>query len=344
MPPAPPPWPTTSRRCFPDESADRLRRRALDVYRSYTRDAIDFLKAVSAGDAGAQQMFEIPPQPLATLKALHAEGRGIILVTGHHGNWEAGSVMMARFLRLPLTIVAMREANPEVNRIRQRIRDLIGVETIEVRQSLDTPLQIRQALSQNRFVALLVDRHVGRDRVAVTFLGRPAWFLRTPIVMSNLTGAPLVPCFIRRIGQRAVRRVARPRGRRAEGCAARRRDPGCRAGDRGPDRGAGARPSRVLVPLLPVLGCAARRLRRPRLTALDGSCFPRRVRPHACGARRAASLRQRRGGGLRHRLAGTRRSTRSSCQMDGTSTFVCTRAARIHWLVRRRARPSPRRS
>ena len=186
---------------FPDESPDRLRRRALDVYRSYTRDAIDFLKAVSAGDAGAQPVFEIPPQPLAVLKALHAEGRGIILVTGHHGNWEAGSVMMARLLRLPLTIVAMREADPEVNRIRQRIRDLIGVEAIEVRQSLDTPLQIRVALSQNRFVALLVDRHVGRDRVAVTFLGRSAWFLRTPIVMASLTGAPLVPCFIRRIGR-----------------------------------------------------------------------------------------------------------------------------------------------
>ena len=70
-----------------------------------------------------------------------------------------------------------------------------------MRQSLDTPLQIRRALSQNRFVALLVDRHLGRDRVAVTFLGRQAWFLRTPIVMASLTGAPLVPCFIRRIGR-----------------------------------------------------------------------------------------------------------------------------------------------
>ncbi len=185
---------------FTDEPADRLHRRALDVYRSYTRDAIDFLKSVSLDDARARQMFEIDPHKLAALKALHAEGRGIILVTGHHGNWEAGSVVMARFLRLPLTIVAMREANPEVNRIRQRIRDLIGVETIEVRQSLDTPLQIRRALSQNRFVALLVDRHVGRDRVSVTFLGRQAWFLRTPIVMASLTGAPLVPCFIRRLG------------------------------------------------------------------------------------------------------------------------------------------------
>jgi lauroyl/myristoyl acyltransferase len=189
------------RAVFAHESEDRLRRRALDVYRSYTRDAIDFLKAVSADDAGAQQMFEIDPTWLAKLQALHAEGRGIILVTGHHGNWEAGAVMMTRFLRLPLTIVAMREANPEVNRIRQRIRDVLGVQTLEVRQSLDTPLQIRRALAQNRFVALLVDRHFGRDRVAVTFLGRQAWFLRTPILLASLTGAPLVPCFIRRIGR-----------------------------------------------------------------------------------------------------------------------------------------------
>jgi lauroyl/myristoyl acyltransferase len=166
------------RAVFDAEPEERLRRRALDVYRSYTRDAIDFLKAVSAGDARAQQMFEIHPERLATLQALYAAGRGIILVTGHHGNWEAGAVMMSRFLRLPLTIVAMREAHPEVNRIRQRIRDLLGVETLEVRQSLDTPLQIRRALSQNRFVAILVDRHLGRDRVAVTFLGRQTWFLR----------------------------------------------------------------------------------------------------------------------------------------------------------------------
>jgi lauroyl/myristoyl acyltransferase len=174
------------RAVFPAETEEQLRRRALDVYRSYTRDAVDFLKAVSADDDRAQQMFEIAPERLATLQSLYAEGRGIILVTGHHGNWEAGAVMMTRFLKLPLTVVAMKEASPEVNRIRQRIRDLLGVENIEVRQSLDTPLQIRRALSQNRFVALLVDRHYG---------------LRTPIMLASLTGAPLVPCAIRRVGR-----------------------------------------------------------------------------------------------------------------------------------------------
>jgi lauroyl/myristoyl acyltransferase len=189
------------RAVFANDADEQLGQRALAVYRSYTRDAIDFLKALSATDTRVQRMFEIDPCRLARLRTLHARGRGIILVTGHYGNWEAGALMMSRFLHLPLTVVAMREANPEVNRIRQQIRNLLGVETLEVRQSLDTPLQIRRALAQNRFVALLVDRHMGRDRVEVTFLGRPTWFLRTPIVMASLTGAPLVPCSIRRIGR-----------------------------------------------------------------------------------------------------------------------------------------------
>jgi lauroyl/myristoyl acyltransferase len=47
---------------------------------------------------------------------------------------------------------------------------------------------------------MLMDRHIGRDRVEVRFLGRRAWFLKTPALMGFLTGAPLVPCFIERTG------------------------------------------------------------------------------------------------------------------------------------------------
>jgi lauroyl/myristoyl acyltransferase len=127
-----------------------------------------------------------------------AQERGAILVTGHYGNWEIGSIIMSRVLRLPLSVVAMAEASAEVSEARRAIRDRLGVDTIEVRQSLDTALQIRRRLSDNRIVAMLMDRHLGRDRVQVTLLGRPAWFLRTPVLMGYLTGAPLMPCFVER--------------------------------------------------------------------------------------------------------------------------------------------------
>ena len=47
---------------------------------------------------------------------------------------------------------------------------------------------------------MLMDRHLGRDRVEVTFLGRRTSFLRTPPLMGFLTGAPLIPCFVERTG------------------------------------------------------------------------------------------------------------------------------------------------
>jgi lauroyl/myristoyl acyltransferase len=121
---------------------------------------------------------------------------------------------------LPLTIMVKAEPDPEVNRLRREIRERLGVDTIEVRQSLDTALQIRRRLAGNQVIAMLMDRHLGRDRVEVQFLGRPAWFLKTPPLMGFMTGAPLLPCFIERIGPGRFRirpglpiRVARDRPR-----------------------------------------------------------------------------------------------------------------------------------
>ena len=183
---------------FPRASEKDLRGRALETYRSYARDTIDFLRALDDPDVG--QAFDFSEQTRAHAVALHEGGRGALLVTGHFGNWEAGGLLMARVLRLPLTVVAMREPDETVNRIRSEIRGRMGIETIEVRQSLDTPLKIRAALARNRFVAILIDRHIGRDRVPVTLFGRRAWFLRTPLLIAALTGAPIALSTVERSG------------------------------------------------------------------------------------------------------------------------------------------------
>jgi KDO2-lipid IV(A) lauroyltransferase len=185
---------------FPNESGAALERRALETLRSYARDTIDFLRALSSPPRDTRDLFEMAPEYLAVFTQLSALRRGIILVTGHYGNWEIGSLLIRRELDLPLTIVAMAEASPHVNRIRHDIRDSLGVDTLEVRQSFDTALQIRRRLADNHIVAMLIDRHYGRDRVPVTLFGRTAFFLRTPLLMAHATGAPVLPCSIERLG------------------------------------------------------------------------------------------------------------------------------------------------
>jgi KDO2-lipid IV(A) lauroyltransferase len=187
------------RAIFPDESEQALERRARGVLGAYARDVIDFIRALRPSAAERGTLFDYRPEDAQLFHDLLAKGRGIILVTGHYGNWEVGGVFLRRIVNLPLTILARTEPNPEVNRLRREIRDLLGADTIEVRKSLDTALQIRRRLAENQVVAILMDRHLGRDRVAVQFLGRRAWFLKTAPLMGFMTGAPLVPCFIERM-------------------------------------------------------------------------------------------------------------------------------------------------
>jgi KDO2-lipid IV(A) lauroyltransferase len=188
------------RAIFPDQREQALERRALLTFRAYARDVVDFIRAIRAPEDERRLVFDFALDARQRFEAAYAEGRGVILVSGHYGNWEMGSLIMRRTLRLPLTILAMPDASPVVNRIRHDMRRATGADTLEVRQALDTALQIKRRLNEKCVVAMLTDRHVGRDRVRVTLLGRDAWFLRTPALMGLLTGAPLMPSFIERTG------------------------------------------------------------------------------------------------------------------------------------------------
>ena len=186
------------RAVFPHETEEQLRQRAYRTCHTYTDDWMDFMRSLSWSREKVLDRFSYERRDRLT-DAL-ALGKGAILVTGHYGNWEAGSVLM-KALNVPITVVAMPEADPTVNWLRHRVRQEVGADTIEVKQSLDTPLQIRRRLSEGRTVAMLIDRHVGRDRVPVTMFGRQTHFLGAPVLLAQLTGAPLVPLFLVREGR-----------------------------------------------------------------------------------------------------------------------------------------------
>ena len=199
------------RAVFPDEPQAMLERRARRTLGAYACDVIDFIRALEARDDEVDGLFDYTRADADLFFNELAKGKGIILVSGHYGNWEAGGIFLRRVTKLPVAVVALPEPDPAVDRVRREIRERIGADTIHVGQSLDTALQIRRRLAANSIVAFLMDRHVGRDRVEVQFLGRRAYFQRTPALMGFLTGAPLVPAFMERSGRsRFIVRAGRP--------------------------------------------------------------------------------------------------------------------------------------
>jgi lauroyl/myristoyl acyltransferase len=178
----------------PDATEQELKRLALLTFRSYGRDTIDFIRSLV--------MSRTDFEPLMAgfdnlrLDELLARRRGVVIVGGHFGNWELGGVALRLLGGYRLTVVAKAEASAAVGKIRRRMRDSLGIETLEIGQMFETALQIRRLLAANGIVAMLVDRHLGRDRIEVTFFGRPTGFLRTPAMLGCLSGAPLLPAFM----------------------------------------------------------------------------------------------------------------------------------------------------
>jgi lauroyl/myristoyl acyltransferase len=178
----------------PDAPDRELHQLALLMYRSYACDTIDFIRGLSMDRA----RFEPTVAQLDSdrFDDLLGEGRGVILVGGHFGNWELGGVAIRLLRGYPLTVVGRPEPSPIVSELRRRMRDSLGIETIEIGRMVDTALQIRRALTANGVVAMLLDRPLGRDRVEVEFFGRRRSFLRSPAMIAYLSGAPLLPSFM----------------------------------------------------------------------------------------------------------------------------------------------------
>jgi len=178
----------------PDATERALRSVAQLTYRSYALDTIDFIRSLGIGAAQlGGWMAEHRDEGLAELRR---QRRGVMVVSGHFGNWELGGVTLRLLSGCPVTLVGKSDVSPMVTAIRRRMRASLDIETLEIGQTLETALRIRSALAANRVVTTLIDRPLGRDRIDVMFFGRPTAFLRSPAMIGYLSGAPLLPAFM----------------------------------------------------------------------------------------------------------------------------------------------------
>jgi len=189
----------------PGASERELRRMAQLTYRSYARDTIDFIRSLAKSPA--QVGAWMAEHRSERLWELLSHRRGVLVVGGHFGNWELGGVTLRLLSGCKVTVLGKSDVSPVVSGFRRRMRESLGIETLEIGQMLETALRIRRALAANRVVATLADRPVGRDRIDVMFFGRLTGFLRSPAMIGYLSGAPILPAFM--IRQRDGRFIGR---------------------------------------------------------------------------------------------------------------------------------------
>lgn len=137
-----------------------------------------------------------------------AQGRGVIAITGHVGNWELLAAEMAR-RGYPVTVVARRVKDPHFQALLENLRRGTGLVVLD-RDSPTFAADVRRELDANRIVALLIDQDTRGAGVWVPFFGRPA---RTPpgaAVLALRKQAAVVAIFIERRAEGGHRITIRP--------------------------------------------------------------------------------------------------------------------------------------
>jgi KDO2-lipid IV(A) lauroyltransferase len=173
-------------------SEDQMRCLAQAYYGHFARFLVEFalLPWMSAKRREAWVRVENIESPLRAVE----QGRGLLLLTGHFGNWEATTVAGLRkfpqykgrfhFVRRPLK---PRLLNAYVTwRFRRA-----GFGTLGKRGSLEA---IYDVLAQGGCVVYVLDQHAtGREGIPVDFLGHPANTFKSLAILALDTGAPVIP-------------------------------------------------------------------------------------------------------------------------------------------------------
>lgn len=126
-------------------------------------------------------------------KAL-AKDEGIVIVTGHLGNWErAGAMAFHRGFEL---YAVQRDANSGfVNRWMTEQRKKSGLNILSRGNAIRSILKL---LHEKKAVTMLVDQNC--SEVFVPFFGLPTGTVTGPALIHLRTGAPLIPAFCMKTG------------------------------------------------------------------------------------------------------------------------------------------------
>jgi len=128
--------------------------------------------------------------------AARAQGKGLIFLTAHCGNWELMALSNAELIGDAMSVVARRQNNPYLNTMVEKMRMRYDNRVIYKDNALKNMMSV---LRKQGTIGLLVDQAVfPEEGCLISFLGRPAWASKAPVLLARKIGVPVLPSFIHR--------------------------------------------------------------------------------------------------------------------------------------------------
>ncbi len=144
------------------------------------------------------KMLVDPERGGAKIEQALAAGNGLIVWTAHVGNWEFASRLLEMHGR-PVNVARVVEDKPAEITLRNLMASQ-RLKIVDLRGGAQATIELLQALSRNEIVAMQGDRVYQRHSADMDFFSKPASFPLGPFLLSQVSGAPVLPGFVIRQG------------------------------------------------------------------------------------------------------------------------------------------------
>ena len=181
-----------------EKAMTEIRGIAKKAFQNLAMVAIEFFRIPKMDSGTFAEKVNV--QGMEIVERVSNEGKGVLLLLSHFGNWELMG-WMSKVLGNPIMVIAKPiKKNWRVAQLVARVRTEAGLEVIPTEKA---SRKVLQALSRNRFVGILIDQRAKRSEgIWVDFFGRKAPTTPALAVLAMRTGAPVLPIFMVRKGHR----------------------------------------------------------------------------------------------------------------------------------------------
>lgn len=182
-----------------EKSNSEIHKIACGVFQNLAQTGIEILQFPKLNAHKITSFVELGDAP-GVYKKLLSEGKGLISITAHIGNWEllAGVLSLSG---ISGCVIGRRLYYEPYNQWILSLRSSLNVPTVYKDESAKKILSV---LKSNQCVGLLPDQDMDTVRgVFVPFFGKPAYTTIAPVKLAMATGAPIILNFlIRKPGNR----------------------------------------------------------------------------------------------------------------------------------------------
>ena len=175
-----------------EKSEEEIRAIARGVFRNFAQTAVEILRFPRLTRRQIAELVDVG-NAVETYQKLLAEGKGLIAITAHIGNWEllAGTFGLMGFRG---AVIARKIYYEPYNRWVVSLRESIRVPTI-YRDGASR--EILKVLGRNEIIGILPDQDIDSLKgVFVEFFGRPAYTPAAPVRLALQFGTPILPNFL----------------------------------------------------------------------------------------------------------------------------------------------------